>query len=68
MKFKMSLLRVDGSSGSSNSSSSSSMFYSTTIKVHKNNAYHNIRPKKGNSDRTLTVKACNIQPYDEFKN
>ena len=28
------------------SSSSSSVFYSTTIKVHRNNAYHDIRPKK----------------------
>ena len=27
-------------------SSSSSVFYSTTIKVHRNNAYHDIRPKK----------------------
>ena len=24
--------------------------------------------KKGNSDKTRTVKACNIQPYNEFKN
>ena len=23
--------------------------------------------KKGNSDKTRTVKACNIQPYNEFK-
>ena len=28
------------------SSSSSSVFYSTTIKAHRNNAYHDIRPKK----------------------
>ena len=24
--------------------------------------------KKGNSDKTRTVKACNIQPYNKFKN
>ena len=24
--------------------------------------------KEGNSDRTLIVKACNIHPYNEFKN
>ena len=24
--------------------------------------------KNGHSDRMLTVKACNIQPYNEFKN
>ena len=38
-------------------SSGSSFFYSTTIKVLKNNAYHKIRPKKGNSDKTLIVNA-----------
>ena len=40
------IYHVNVKQGWGTSSSSSSVFYSTTIKVHRNNVYHDIRPKK----------------------